>query len=44
MPLKTVFGAACERLKHLAVMLKTNIAIAHCLLLLLQQQLLLLLL
>jgi hypothetical protein len=35
MPLKTVFGAARERLKHLAAMLKTSIALAHRLLLLL---------
>jgi hypothetical protein len=38
MPLKTVFGAARERLKHLAAMLKTSIALAHCLLLLLQRR------
>jgi hypothetical protein len=38
MPLKTVFGAARERLKHLAAMLKTSIALAHRLLLLLQRR------
>jgi hypothetical protein len=44
MPLKTVFGAARQRLKHLAAMLKTSIALAHRLLLLLMLLMLLLML